>query len=268
MQHDLQSLIKIIAQLRSKDRGCPWDAQQTHQSLIKHLLEETYEVIDAIKQGEPEELADELGDLLLQIVFHAQIAKENNQFGMEDVLNAICQKMIRRHPHVFSDTQVDSVQDVLTNWEEIKSKEKTNEKRKSVLDGVVPYLPALLKAEKIQAKAAKVGFEWKEVDGALEKLGEELDEFMQAVSNKNQTEVREEFGDILFSLVNIARYLNINPEQALNQTTDKFIQRFKYIEKEAGLQHLDLAKMSLTEMDELWEKAKRLPVHNLEEPKS
>ena len=163
---------------------------------------------------------------------------------------------------------MDSVQDVLANWEEIKSKEKINEKRKSVLDGVVPYLPALLKAEKIQAKAAKVGFEWKEVDGALEKLGEELDEFMQAVSNKNQTEVREEFGDILFSLVNIARYLNINPEQALNQTTDKFIQRFKYIEKEAGLQHLDLAKMSLTEMDELWEKAKRLPVHNLEEPKS
>ncbi len=264
-QYDLQSLTAIIARLRSKQGGCPWDLEQTHKSLIRNLLEETYEVIEAINQNNPQALADELGDLLMQIVFHAQIAAENNEFNIDDVIQAICTKMIRRHPHVFADTQVQSVEDVMTNWEIIKKQEQQNRNRKSILDGVVPYLPALMKAEKVQDKAGKVGFEWDKMDGAADKLTEELNELQQALKNQDETEIEAEFGDLLFSLVNVARYLKIDPEHALNNTTDKFIRRFKYIEEQAQLQHRDLNEMSLEEMDQLWEKAKRLSIHNLKD---
>lgn len=258
-QYNMQSLTAIIAKLRSKQGGCPWDLQQTHKSLISNLLEETYEVIEAINQTNPQSLAEELGDLLMQIVFHAQIAAENDEFNIDDVIQGICTKLIRRHPHVFADTEVKSVKDVMVNWEIIKKQEQPNRNRKSILDGIVPYLPALMKAEKVQEKAAEVGFEWDKIDGAVDKLTEELNELQQALKNQDAVEIEAEFGDILFSLVNVTRYLKINPELALNNTTDKFIRRFKYIEEQAQLQHRALSDMSLGEMDQLWEKAKGLP---------
>ncbi len=255
----MQSLTTIIAKLRSKQGGCPWDLEQTHKSLISNLLEEAYEVIEAINQTNPQSLAEELGDLLMQIVFHAQIAAENDEFNIDDVIQGICAKLIRRHPHVFADTEVKSVKDVMVNWEIIKKQEQPNRNRKSILDGIVPYLPALMKAEKVQEKAAEVGFEWDKIDGAVDKLTEELNELQQALKNQDAVEIEAEFGDILFSLVNVTRYLKINPELALNNTTDKFIRRFKYIEEQAQLQHRALSDMSLEEMDQLWEKAKGLP---------
>ena len=247
-----------MAKLRS-EQGCPWDREQTHDSLTRYLIEEAYEVIDAIDQNNFPALAEELGDLLLQIVFHAQIAAETGNFTMDDVISAICEKMIRRHPHVFADTEVDSVQEVLVNWEAIKKQERVAQDRQSVLDGVPKQLPALLRAERIQAKAAKVGFQWEHIDGAMAKLEEELKEFKQSVQFQDRAEMEAEMGDLFFSLVNICRYLDINPEQALNSTTNKFVQRFKYIEQQAELQGKDLHSMSMEEMDLLWDAAKKTP---------
>lgn len=254
-EYNLDSLREILAKLRGP-QGCPWDQEQTHQSLIKYLLEETYEVIDAINKGIPELLADELGDLLLQIVFHAQIAEENLDFTMDDSIKAICEKLIRRHPHVFSDVQVESVSDVLHNWEAIKKQETLSKNRTSLLDGIPPYLPALARAEQIQAKVGKVGFQWDQVDGALHKLQEELAEFEEAVTNNSKEAIEEELGDLLFSLVNIARYLETNPELALQKTSNKFIKRFQYIEEKAKEANQELVNMTLSEMDLLWEQAK------------
>ena len=227
--YTLESLTAIMEKLRS-DQGCPWDREQTHQSLTRYLIEEAYEVIDAIEQQDPQALAEELGDVLLQIVFHAQIASENGQFTMDDVLKAVCEKMIRRHPHVFADTEINSVEDVLSNWEAIKKREKANQDRKSLLDGIPKHLPALLRAEKIQSKAAKVGFDWNDISGTIAKLEEEIEEFKQAVAAANHGDMEAEIGDLFFSLVNVCRFLNINPERALNLTTNKFIRRFQYME--------------------------------------
>ncbi|HKM18130.1 MAG: nucleoside triphosphate pyrophosphohydrolase [Firmicutes bacterium] len=255
-EYTLQSLLDIMAKLRS-EQGCPWDRQQTHESLTRYLIEETYEVIEAIDQKDFKALAEELGDLLLQIVFHAQIAAEAGNFSMDDVIAAVCEKMIRRHPHVFADTEVESVQDVLVNWEAIKQQEREGQAGRSLLDGVPKQLPALLRAERIQAKAAKVGFEWNQVDGAVAKLEEELKELKRSIHAQDSTEIEEEMGDLYFSLVNVCRYLDINPEHALNTTTDKFVQRFKYIEQQARLQGKALHSMSLEEMDRLWDEAKK-----------
>ncbi|HHT37143.1 MAG: nucleoside triphosphate pyrophosphohydrolase [Candidatus Wallacebacter cryptica] len=255
-RYTLASLIEIMAQLRSEE-GCPWDREQTHQSLTRYLIEEAYEVIDAIEEQDDQALAEELGDVLLQVVFHAQIGAEDGRFTMDDVLNAVCEKMIRRHPHVFADTEVHSVKDVLSNWEAIKRKEKANQDRESLLDGIPRHLPALLRAEKVQSKASKVGFDWDDISGTFAKLEEEIEEFKQAAASGNQDQITAEMGDLFFSLVNICRFLNINPEQALNLTTDKFIRRFQYIEKEAARENRELNTMSLAEMDQLWEKAKK-----------
>ena len=254
--YTLESLTAIMEKLRS-DQGCPWDREQTHQSLTRYLIEEAYEVIDAIEQQDPQALAEELGDVLLQIVFHAQIASENGQFTMDDVLKAVCEKMIRRHPHVFADTEINSVEDVLSNWEAIKKREKANQDRKSLLDGIPKHLPALLRAEKIQSKAAKVGFDWNDISGTIAKLEEEIEEFKQAVAAANHEDMEAEIGDLFFSLVNVCRFLNINPERALNLTTNKFIRRFQYMEKQAALNNRELNTMSLAEMDQLWETAKK-----------
>ncbi|NLM68546.1 MAG: nucleoside triphosphate pyrophosphohydrolase [Firmicutes bacterium] len=254
--YTLESLTAIMEKLRS-DQGCPWDREQTHQSLTRYLIEEAYEVIDAIEQQDPQALAEELGDVLLQIVFHAQIASENGQFTMDDVLKAVCEKMIRRHPHVFADTEINSVEDVLSNWEAIKKREKANQDRKSLLDGIPKHLPALLRAEKIQSKAAKVGFDWNDISGTIAKLEEEIEEFKQAVAAANHGDMEAEIGDLFFSLVNVCRFLNINPERALNLTTNKFIRRFQYMEKQAALNNRELNTMSLAEMDQLWETAKK-----------
>lgn len=254
--YTLESLTAIMEKLRS-DQGCPWDREQTHQSLTRYLIEEAYEVIDAIEQQDPQALAEELGDVLLQIVFHAQIASENGQFTMDDVLKAVCEKMIRRHPHVFADTEINSVEDVLSNWEAIKKREKANQDRKSLLDGIPKHLPALLRAEKIQSKAAKVGFDWNDISGTIAKLEEEIEEFKQAVAAANHGDMEAEIGDLFFSLVNVCRFLNINPERTLNLTTNKFIRRFQYMEKQAALNNRELNTMSLAEMDQLWETAKK-----------
>lgn len=257
-QYSLEALLEIMAKLRSPE-GCPWDIKQTHKSLVKDLIEESYEVIDAINQEDPKLLADELGDLLLQIVFHTQIAKENNQFSMNEVIEAICTKMIRRHPHVFSDTKVSDVNDVLTNWEAIKQQEKLNSDRTSILDGIPQQLPALMRAEKIQSKVQKVGFDWDNIQGPLNKLNEEVQEFQETVANNDYQGMTEELGDLLFSIVNIARHLDLNPELALTNTNENFIKRFQHMEEQAKAINRKLEDMSFAEMDQLWENAKKTP---------
>ncbi|MGE5604895.1 MAG: nucleoside triphosphate pyrophosphohydrolase [Bacteroidota bacterium] len=258
----LGKLVAIMAKLRS-DQGCPWDREQNHQSLKPCVIEETYEVVEAIDSGRPDKLCEELGDLLLQIVFHAQLAEEAGYFKIEDVIDGITEKLIRRHPHVFGDVKVTSVSGVIENWDRIKRTE-TPEERKSVLDGVPKDLPALMKAEKLQSKAAKVGFDWGNLDGPLSKVREEFDEFEELIqSNKpplphspEWDKLEDEYGDILFALVNVGRVMKIDPELALLRTNNKFLKRFHYIEKEASEAGRNLTEMTLDEMDKLWEEAK------------
>ena len=249
-------LLDIMATLRG-DKGCHWDKEQDHLTLRPYLLEETYEVLETIEDGEMHKLCEELGDLLLQIVFHAQIAKENGCFEMADVLQSINEKMIRRHPHVFADVQVANSAQVLDNWEKIKAMEKKDEKKASILDGVPKHLPALMLAYKIQQKAAKVGFDWEKAEAAWLKVQEELAEVGEALGKGEKTEIEEELGDLLFALVNVCRLLNLYPEVLLHQTVEKFKKRFFYIEQEARRRNLNLAEMSLQEMDILWEMAKK-----------
>lgn len=251
-----QQLLDIMATLRSP-QGCPWDREQDHLSLRPYLLEETYEVLETIDQGEMNKLCEELGDLLLQIVFHAQVARENNEFTIDDVLTSINQKMIRRHPHVFADVQVENSQEVLVNWDAIKALEKKEEKKKSLLDGVPPELPALMSAYKIQQKAAKVGFDWEKAQEAWQKVEEELAEVNEALQNDSQKELGEELGDLLFALVNVCRLLKLQPELLLRGTVDKFKKRFAYMEKQGELLGKSLQEMSLQEMENLWQKAKK-----------
>ncbi|CCO08627.1 nucleoside triphosphate pyrophosphohydrolase [Desulforamulus hydrothermalis] len=252
----LDPLVEVMAALRAPD-GCPWDKEQTHQSLKPYLIEETYEVIDALDQGQMYKICEELGDLLLQIVFHAQIASENKQFDMNDVVNAITEKMLRRHPHVFGTAQVNSSQEVLLNWDKIKAREQAGQaSRQSYLGHVPRALPALLRANKVQAKAARVGFDWPDYTGAAAKVSEELEEVRQALAAGQERAVAEELGDLLFAVVNLARLLNINPEEALGKTTDKFIKRFQYIEQQARQRGLELERLTLEQMDQWWEEAK------------
>jgi tetrapyrrole methylase family protein/MazG family protein len=259
---NLERLVEIMAMLRS-ERGCPWDLEQTHQSLKPYVVEETYEVLEAIDSGNPDKLREELGDLLLQVVFHAQLGAEVGQFNIDSVIDSISDKLIRRHPHVFSDTKVAGVAGVLENWEKIKKNEMPGE-RESALDGVPKDLPALHKAEKLQSKAAKVGFDWGDLAGPLAKTREEFREFEEILDPDNIPKkgspewgrLEDELGDILFSLVNVGRFLRINSEIALRRTMDKFNQRFRFMEREAAKMGRILKEMSLEEMDELWERAK------------
>jgi tetrapyrrole methylase family protein/MazG family protein len=244
-------------------KECPWDREQTYQSLKPYAVEETYEVLEAIDSGKMDKLREELGDLLLQVVFLAQLATEQNNFTIDDVVDSICEKLIRRHPHVFGTTKVSGVDGVLDNWEKIKKAEMPGE-RPSALDGAPKDLPALMTAEKIQHKAAKVGFDWGDLEGPLNKTKEEFDEFeevlrSQAIVQKDnlaKDRLEEEFGDILFSLVNVGRFFDLNPEFALRRTINKFINRFHYMEQEALKEGRSLKEMTLAEMDKLWEDAK------------
>jgi len=247
-----------MARLRGEG-GCPWDKQQTHATLKPYLVEETYEVLEAIDTGSPEKLREELGDLLLQIVFHAQIAREEGHFDLEGVARAINEKLIRRHPHVFGDRRVKGVDEVLVNWERLKEDEYAEE-RSSALAGVPSALPALMRAQKLQAKAAKVGFDWPDLAGALSKLEEELREFLAvlAEAEPDRGRLMDEFGDLLFALVNVARFLAIDAEEALRQTTEKFCRRFRHIEEAAHTRGRRLTEMELAEMDTFWEEAKKL----------
>lgn len=259
----LKRLEDIMAVLRGGD-GCPWDREQTHKSLKPYVIEETYEVVEAVDSGSPDKLREELGDLLLQVVFHAQLASEAGQFSMDDVISTITEKLIRRHPHVFAGEKVTDVDGVLDNWEKIKQKEYGREERPSALDGIPKDLPALMKAEKLQNKAAKVGFDWGNLEGPLAKTHEEFAEFEALLTGEKPPEagsdewerLEDEFGDILFSLVNVGRFLKINPEMALGRTMNKFVKRFRYIEQEAERSGRKLQEMTLAEMDKLWEQAK------------
>ncbi|MGC2062079.1 MAG: nucleoside triphosphate pyrophosphohydrolase [Thermodesulfovibrionales bacterium] len=250
---DIGELVRIMATLRS-GQGCPWDREQTRESLKPFIVEEAYEVLQAIDDRDPEAIKEELGDLLFQIVFQSQIASERGEFSLSDVIGKIAGKMISRHPHVFGDAEVRTSGEVLIKWDEHKKRE--GKQRDSILEGVPGALPALLQAQKLQARASRVGFDWERPDDLLGKLDEEIDEFKTAFSGKNIDETEDELGDVLFMLVNIARFIGLNPEEALRKTISKFISRFRYIEMSAKQQGRSLAEMSLAEMDALWDEAK------------
>ncbi|MCL5102915.1 MAG: nucleoside triphosphate pyrophosphohydrolase [Armatimonadetes bacterium] len=250
---EFAKLVEAIARLRGPG-GCPWDREQTHLSLKKYAIEETYEVVEAIDSGDPAKLEDELGDFILQALLHAQIASESGQFDIGDVCRTIREKLIRRHPHVFADVEVSGVDDVLHNWEQIKRAEY--EHRKSVLDGVPKSLPALMRAAKISKKAAKTGFDWPDVQAIIGKLKEETAELEEAVERADFDEIKDELGDLLFTLVNIARFQHIDPEEALRDMLVKFIYRFNKIEEKARQTGREISDMTLEEMDEVWESAK------------
>ena len=244
-------LLTIMDELRAQ---CPWDKKQTMETLRHLTIEETYELGDAILDNDLNEIKKELGDLLLHIVFYAKIGSETKDFDIADVCNSICDKLINRHPHIYSDVEVQDEEDVKRNWEKLKLKEG----KTSVLQGVPNSLPALVKASRIQEKVAGVGFDWEQPDQVWEKVEEELNEFKFEVSQGNKESMENEFGDVLFSMVNYARFLKINPENALERTNKKFSNRFQYLESKAQILNKSLQDMSLSEMDVFWEEAKKL----------
>jgi len=249
-------LMETMRKLRAPG-GCPWDAEQTHESLKRYLLEECYEVIEAIDAGSPEMLKEELGDLMLQPVFHAAIAEERGEFTMDNVLDTINEKLIRRHPHVFGEQVVKSAEEQVANWERIKKAEKGAE-RKSALSGVPPELPALMKAQKITEKAARVGFDWEHTDQVFAKVLEELHEFEETLTEGNQERMEAELGDLLFAIVNLGRFLSLDPEEALRKTITRFGRRFAFVEDTLHARGVHMQEASLAEMDKLWEEAKRM----------
>ncbi len=250
---DLKELLKIMEALRS-EKGCPWDKGQTRESLKPFIVEEAYELIEAIEENDPDKIKEELGDLLFQIVFQCQIAKENKEFKISDVIEKIGKKMISRHPHVFGKADNKTTDEVFARWEDQKKRE--GKLRESILEGIPKTLPSLLRAHRLQDRAARVGFDWEKVGDVLKKLDEELKEFKMALKTKRQDEIEDELGDIFFMLVNISRFIGVNSEEALRKTISKFILRFRYIEISAAEQGKKLSEMSLKEMDGLWEEAK------------
>lgn len=257
----IERLLGIMEILRS-ERGCPWDREQTHESLTKHLIEETYEVVDAIERDSPIDLEEELGDILLQVVFHSQIAKENKKFTINDVIGGICDKLIFRHPHIFSNTKADTPEEVLTNWEKLKKIEKGMKSQREVLRAVPTSFPALMRAFKIQKKAADVGFDWDHIEDVRDKIVEEWLELKDVYKTDKKESIIEEIGDLLFSIVNLCRFLDVQPEKALIGTIDKFINRFSFIELNAEKMGKNLEDMSLEDMENLWKQAK---IHNFNE---
>ncbi len=254
-EYSFDDLLEIMEILRSKE-GCPWDREQTHETLKKYLIEETYEAIEALDSGDSNKFADELGDILLQVVFHSQIAKEHGTFDINDVISFICRKMINRHTHVFGEEIADTADRVLDNWEEIKKKEKGLQTHTQILRDVSNYLPALMRSYKVQQKAAKVGFDWEDVNGAMGKVKEEIIEIEQVYNTENMEKIEEEIGDLLFAVVNVSRFLKIQPELALVKGIEKFIGRFEYIESNSVKLDKKMEEMTLNEMDTLWNEAK------------
>lgn len=253
-QHTFENLLDIMRKLRAPG-GCPWDAEQTHESLTRYLLEETYEVIEAIDEKSPQHLKEELGDLLLQPVFHAAIAEEAGTFTMNDVISTLCEKLIRRHPHVFGDLEIKDSGAQIENWEKIKKQEKGDE-RPSALSGVPEHLPALMKAHKISEKASRVGFDWEHADQVFAKVMEELHEFEEAWAGGNPARMEDELGDLLFAIANLGRFLTLNPEEALRKTISRFQKRFRFVEESLLKEGKQMQQASLEEMDLLWEQAK------------
>lgn len=264
MSEEFDKLVGVMERLRAPG-GCPWDREQTYGSLARYLLEETYETFDAIQEaettGNTDELVEELGDVLLQVVFHSTIAKERGDFTIEDVSERVAEKLILRHPHVFEDKTLHTADDVLNNWDELKKEErkrsgKAEKAKESILDDVTVHFPALIEGLKLTSKAAKVGFDWENANQVLDKLDEELAELHEAVEKGGIEEVEEEIGDLLFVLVNLARKLDVEPETALKKTNRKFRKRFSYIEKELRNGGRKPEDTSLEELDALWDKAK------------
>jgi len=253
-KYTYEDLLEIMRILRCPE-GCVWDREQDHKSIRRSFIEETYEAVEAIDNDDPVLLQEELGDVLLQVVFHAQIEAEAGRFTMDDVADGICKKMIYRHPHVFGSVEVKNSDEVLTNWDALKQKEKHQKSTTETLESVARSLPGLIRAEKVQHKAAKVGFDWDEVSGALDKVREETAEVARAINGDGDPS--EELGDLLFAVVNVARFLKTDPEDAINRTTDKFIRRFAQVEQAAKDAGHSLSEMSLAEMDALWDAAKQ-----------
>jgi tetrapyrrole methylase family protein/MazG family protein len=250
---DFQRFVDVVAQLRAPD-GCPWDREQTHASLKRYLLEEGYEVLEAIDSEDPEKLSEELGDLMLQVLMHAQIAREAGYFDLRDVIGTIVEKLVRRHPHVFGDLSVEDADEVLRNWDAIKQQEKPE--RTSVLDGVPRELPALMKALEVSKRVVRVGFEWPKLDDVLAKLDEEVAELRAELPHGGRERLRDEIGDLLFTVVNVARWLKVDPEEALRQMVERFSRRFRDVERMAAAEGRALTDMGITELDRLWEQAK------------
>lgn len=253
--YNLDDFRKIIEILRAPG-GCPWDIEQTHESIRRNLLEEAYEVCEAIDENDPEHLKEELGDLMMQVLFHSRIEEEKGVFDVDAVADAAVKKLIFRHPHVFGEVSVSGSGEVLENWDELKRREKSQATVTKTMDDVAESLPALWRAEKIQKKARKVGFDWPEVSGAEEKLSEERQELSEALQSGDRARITEELGDLLFSAVNVARLVGVDPEQALHQSCDKFIRRFAFIEERATQQGRQLSSMTLEDMEELYKQAK------------
>ena len=255
-KYNVYDLVEIIDILRGEG-GCPWDMVQTHESIRKDFIEETYEVIEAINKNNPEMLREELGDVLMQVVFHTSIEAEKGVFNIDDVADEICKKMIVRHPHVFGDVNADTVDDVLTNWDAIKRSTKGQKSTSEVIDSIPRELPALMRAAKVQHKAAKAGFDWSEVNGALDRLSEEIKELKEAIASGEQNAIEDELGDVLFSAVNVSRFVDVEAEEALTNSTDKFVSRFKKVEKMADERGINMKEAELTVLDELWDEAKK-----------
>lgn len=254
-RYNFKDLLNVMDRLRSEN-GCPWDREQNHNTLKKYLIEESYEVIDAIDKDDIEGLTEELGDVLLQVVFHSQIGKEFGEFDIRDVIHGITNKMISRHTHVFGKDVCQTSDEVLSTWEKNKKKEKNIESYTEDLKSIPRSLPALIRSYKLQEKAASIGFDWEDVEGPISKVHEELNEFLEVYKSEKYDKIIEEMGDLLFSIVNVCKFMKIDPEVALTGTIDKFIERFAYMEKESAKMGKNLSKMTLTEMDMLWNNAK------------
>ena len=256
-RYDIGDLLEIIKVLRAPG-GCPWDAEQTHTSIKKNFIEETYEVVEAINKNNSDMLREELGDVLLQIVMHTEMEREQGGFCFEDVVDEVVKKLVARHPHVFGDVVAENSSQALESWNEAKSRLKGEKNKTQSMQSVPRELPALMRAQKVQHKASKAGFDWQSADGAFDKLYEEINELKIAMNQGNSSHIEDEFGDVLFSCVNIARFINVDSEEALTKSTDKFISRFSSVEQMAKEKGIDMKSSSLQVLDELWDNAKKI----------
>lgn len=254
-QYNFDDLIKIVRVLRAPG-GCPWDREQTHKSIRANFIEETYEAIEAIDTEDLELLKEELGDVMLQVAMHAEMEHEQGTFDINDVIDGVCKKLVVRHPHVFGDLSADNTKEALSNWDAVKMQTKSQKTQTEAMLSVSRALPSLMRSAKIQGKAAKVGFDWESVDGALDKLYEECDELREAIKNNDKANQREELGDVLFSAVNVARFLDIDSEHALYDACDKFTDRFSKVEQLACERGINMKTASISELDSLWDEVK------------
>ena len=253
-KYNVNDLVRIMEILRAPD-GCMWDQAQDHHSIRQNFIEETYEACEAIDDNDTDHLKEELGDVLLQVVFHTQMEKEKGVFDLNDVADGVCKKLIFRHPHIFGDVKVGSTDEILSNWDDLKRKEKKQETDTSTLESVSKSLPSLIRAQKLQKKAAKVGFDWPDVSGALDKVEEELAEVRAAIGGDG--DVEEEIGDLIFAVTNVSRFVKVDSERAAEKTCNKFVRRFADMEQQAKTQGKQLSELTLEEMDALWDEAKK-----------